>query len=181
MNIDLPITIGAALVGQPAPPLQAIKGWKNSPPLTLEELRGKVVLLEFWGHWCGPCVASMPELMKLYDEFKGQGLEVIAVHDDSAESIAEMDQKLTNTRKTLWSGRDLPFPVALDGGGESRVPYTSGTRRGKTNAAYGINEYPTTIAIGRDGRIIGSFELRSDDARERVMKLLAAEPPVGAP
>jgi len=50
----------------------------NGGPLTLASLRGKVVLLDFWGEWCGPCVGSMPYLMKLYDKYRDKGLEIIA-------------------------------------------------------------------------------------------------------
>src|SRR5829696_486322 len=111
-------------LGKPAPELRKIKAWKNTPgggPLTLAGLRGKVVLLDFWGHWCYPCCQEMPSLMKFYDEHRAQGLEVIAVHDDSVASIDEMDRLLSKVRKDLWAGRDLPFPVALDGGGPTRI------------------------------------------------------------
>src|SRR4029079_12949923 len=124
LQIDLTSDRLASLKGQPAPELRQIKGWKNGEPTTLEKLRGRWVLLDFWGYWCGPCVGAMPELVKLYDDFAKQGLTIIAVHDDSVASIAEMDEKLAPIKKELWGGHDLPFLIALDGGVELPISGT---------------------------------------------------------
>lgn len=172
LQLDLPANAIFQLLGRPAPEFKSIKGWKNGDPVKLAELHGRVVLLDFWGYWCGPCVASVPPLMKLHDEFKDKGLVIIAVHDDTAESIAEMDQKLTEDRKTVWGGRDLPFLIALDGGGPTRIKYSGGVRQGATNAEYGINSYPTSLLIGRDGNVIGEINVRGSDARSQVQKAI---------
>ena len=110
--------------------------------------------------------------MKLYDEFHDKGLVIVAVHDDSVGSIAEMDQKLQSIRARYWKGRDLPFVVALDGGGETRIVHSAGTTRGATTAAYGIRSFPTTLLIGRDGTLIGYVDPRGD-ARAEIQKRLA--------
>jgi thiol-disulfide isomerase/thioredoxin len=157
VELDMPPSRVAQLIGRPAPELAKINGWKNGGPVTLADLKGKVVLLDFWGHWCGPCVHGMPELMELYDEHKNHGFVVIAVHDDSVESIAEMDEKLAEIRKSIWKGRDLPFLVALDGGGPTPIRGTENTARGATTAAYGITGFPTQVLIGRDGRFAGYY------------------------
>jgi thiol-disulfide isomerase/thioredoxin len=175
LQIDLPPSTVAQLVGKPAPQLREIKGWINSEPLKIADLRGKLVLLDFWGYWCGPCVGSMPAMMKLYDQTRDKGLVIIAVHDDSLPSIAELNQKLDEIRQEAfpgWNGRNLPFPIALDGGGQTRIKYSSFTARGATTAAYGINSFPTTIAIGRDGNVIGEVSVRSDDGIRHIEELL---------
>jgi thiol-disulfide isomerase/thioredoxin len=171
LHVDLPLRrLPAELVGHPAPELRDIKAWKNGGPVTLAGLRGKVVLLDFWGYWCGPCMASMPELMKLHDRFKDKGLVIIAVHDDSIASIAEMDQKVETARKGIWGGRDLPFLVALDGGGRTRIPGTGIFIRGATDAAYNVSFYPTTLLIGKDGTVLREFEI--DDPPAEVEKVI---------
>ena len=109
LQLDLPPDQVTSLIGKVAPELRQIKAWKNGAPTTLENLRGKWVLLDFWGYWCGPCVGSMPDLMKLHEEFGDKGLVVIAVHDDSVDSVEELDKNLEATKKGLWKGRDLPF------------------------------------------------------------------------
>jgi thiol-disulfide isomerase/thioredoxin len=175
LQLDLPPDTVTQLIGRPAPEFRNIKGWEHGEPVKLADLRGKVVLLDFWGYWCGPCVGSMPNLMKLHDEFKDKGLVIIAVHDDSADSIADMEKKLETVRHQPWAGwgdRDLPFLVALDGGGPTRIKYSSATARGATTAAYGIHSFPTTVVIARDGRVVGGISVRAPDIRSQIQKLL---------
>jgi RNA polymerase sigma factor (sigma-70 family) len=138
--LDLPPTKVATLLGRPAPELRGITDWKNGEPVRLADLRGKVVVLDFWGHWCGPCLRAMPSLMALHDQFADRGLVVIAVHDKSVKSIAELDERLAAVRQRRWFGRDLPFLVALDGDGA-------------TTAAFGITTFPTSLLIDRDGNV----------------------------
>ena len=174
--IDLFPQSKVSLIGQPAPEIHDIRQWKNTTPLTLASLRGKVVLLDFWGEWCGPCVGSMPHLMKLYDKYNDKGLEIIALHDDSVPSIAEMDKRLAERRQKFWAGRDLPFPVALDSGGETRIRYTALTVRGVNTAAYGITTFPTTLIVGRDGKILGPINVRLEEAEQKVAAALGVDP-----
>jgi thiol-disulfide isomerase/thioredoxin len=179
LQIDLPPDTISRLTGQPAPELRSIKGWEHGGPVKLADLRGKVVLLDFWGYWCGPCVGAMPALMKLYDDSKDKGLVIIAVHDDSVDSIDEMERKLRDIRQKLWAGRDLPFLVALDGGGPTRVQYTGRSTPGATTAAYGVNIFPTTVAIGRDGRVVGDVSVQSPEGLQEIEKLLDDKTPAG--
>jgi len=81
--------------------------WFNTPtPLTLERLKGKVVLLDFWGKWCGPCVAKLPATQELHERFKDRGLVVIGVHSvDQAEGLAE-----------FLAAKKVSFPVVVDSG-----------------------------------------------------------------
>ncbi len=143
--IDLPPTKVASLMGHPAPELQRIAAWKNGGPVRLADLRGKVVVLDFWGHWCGPCLRAMPALMALHDQFGDRGLVVIAVHDGSVKSIAELDERIATARQRQWFGRDLPFLVALDGDGA-------------TTAAFGITTFPTSLLIDRDGNVVRQLD-----------------------
>jgi thiol-disulfide isomerase/thioredoxin len=172
LQLDLIPTRLARLTGQPAPELRDIKGWQNTDPLTLADLRGKVVLLDFWGYWCGPCIVAMPGLMDLYDQYRDEGLEIIAVHDDSVESIAEMQEKLEPIREQHWNGRDLPFPIALAGGGDTRIRGTARTTRGATPADYGIQSWPTAVLIARDGTVIGQFETRNPEIHQHIQNAL---------
>jgi beta-lactamase regulating signal transducer with metallopeptidase domain/peroxiredoxin len=166
----------AALVGKQAPELREIKDWKNGGPVQLADFKGKVVLLAFWGHWCGPCVEEMPRLIALHDRYAEDGLVIVAVHDDSVASIDEMDTKLEKVKEKYWMGRDLPFLVALDGGGEREVQGSDGVMvRGATTAAYGVSLFPTTVLIGRDGRVVGQFAASDLDDIKHLRTILGAK------
>jgi thiol-disulfide isomerase/thioredoxin len=172
LHLDLPPDQLTLLTGKPAPALRQIKAWKNGGPVALDQLRGKWVLLDFWGYWCGPCVGSMPALMELYDKYHDKGLVVIGVHDDSVASIDEMDKNLQITRKELWKGRDLPFPIALDGGGELPISGTERSTKGATHAAYGIQHWPTTILIDPQGNVVGEKSANDPKLKELLEKEL---------
>ena len=163
--VDLPPTKVATLLGRPAPELQRITAWKNGGSVRLADLRGKVVVLDFWGYWCGPCLRAMPALMALHDQFADKGLVVIAVHDRSVKSIAEMDERIASARQTQWFGRDLPFLVALDG-------------EGATTAAFGITSFPTTLLIDQKGNVVRRLDNgpgRPDENEAAISKLLGVD------
>ena len=192
LRFDFSPTIIAQLIGQTAPELAGIKGWENSGPLRLADLRGKVVILDFWGYWCGPCLQSLPSLAKIYDEFHGKGLEVIAIHNDSVNSIAEMDRKLAEAHHEWENDPDLkrdkievwdhiPFAIALDGGGATRVKYSDRSTRGTTTAKYGISFFPTTLLIDRNGIIVKRTDPRNVDFHDLVAKLIAEQTPTTRP
>jgi len=151
------------LVGKAAPDFRKIKAWKNSKPLTLAKLRGRYVLLDFWGYWCGPCVRDVPALMAIAKAFPEDKLMVVGIHDDSVGSVKEMDEKLSRAREKIWLGRDIPYPVAIDGGGDTTIEGTDVSARGATTAAYGITSFPTAVLIGPDGKVLGRFHAPSLD------------------
>lgn len=174
-----PIQMSAAalpfLKGKPAPELEGVVGWKGDK-VRLADLKGKYVLLEFWGYWCNPCVASMPVLFELHDKFKDKGLVVVGVHLDvegEVDTATKLDEKLVDIRKKLWKGRDLPFSVALCSG--ERVDHRGGEQR-RGGIQYGVLRYPTTILIDREGKVVGRFKARdAAEAVQAVEKLLAVK------
>jgi len=173
--LDLPADTLATLMGKTAPEFRNIKGWINSEPLKLAELRDKVVLLDFWGYWCGPCIAAMPNLMQLHDKFSKHGLIIIAVHDDSLGSIEELQQKLKALSEKRWSGQQIPFAIALDGGGKTKIEGTERSARGATTAAYGIQGWPTSVLIDKNGNVVKKFHPSNPDTIEELQDLLGVQ------
>jgi thiol-disulfide isomerase/thioredoxin len=164
----------ALLKGKPAPELADVVGWKGGA-VRLADLKGKIVLLEFWGYWCGPCAHAMPTLFELHDKFKDQGLAIVGVHldvDGDIDTAAKLDDKIAGIRKSLWKDRDLPFPVALCSG--KPVDGVGGALR-RGGAQYGIGGYPTTVLIGRDGKVVGKFVARDAQAAVEQMEKLLSE------
>ena len=68
----------AALIGKPAPDLN-IEEWTNGSALTADELKGKVVLLDFWAIWCGPCIATFPHLREWQEKYSEKGLVIVGM------------------------------------------------------------------------------------------------------
>ena len=155
-------------------PLTDVVGWKGEA-VKLADLKGKVVLLEFWGYWCGPCIGSMPVLIELHEKFAEKGLAIVGIHvdgDGEVDTAKKLDDKIAGFKKEVWKGKDLPFPVALTSG---RLDESSGTRGGLAEK-YGIRGYPSTILIDREGKVVGKFQARdSKEAIAAVEKLLKDE------
>ena len=101
-------------------------------PSSLSAYRGKVVFLNFWATWCGPCRAEIPSMERLYTELKDEGLAIVAVN--SQEPPEQVSAFVEET--------GMSFPVLLDS-------------TGKVGAAYGVRAIPTTYIIDPQGAIRG--------------------------
>jgi peroxiredoxin len=117
-------------VGFPAPDftLETLDGATTS----LAEQRGKVVIVNLWASWCGPCRAEMPAIQRLYDAQREEGLTVLALHgtfQDSEESARAFAQEL-----------GLSFPIVLD-------------RDGEVSRRYLLRALPSTFIVDRKGII----------------------------
>lgn len=110
----------------------------NGNMFNLADLRGKYVLLDFWGSWCVPCRKSHPHLKELYAKYKEQGFEIVGIAAD--------DRTPDAWRKAVKED-DLPWLQVLEGD-------PSGNNIGKQ---YDIMFYPTKILIDKNGKIIGRY------------------------
>lgn len=102
-------------------------------PIVLSELRGKVVLVNFWATSCPGCIKEMPELVETYKQYKDRGFEVVAV---------AMRYDPPNYVLNFVQTRHLPFPVALDVDGAHARAFGN------------VQLTPTSFIIGKDGSVI---------------------------
>lgn len=93
----------------PAPPLKGITAWINSPPLTWDQLKGKVVLIDFWTYSCINCIRTFPYLRRWYETYKDKNFIIIGVHTPEFEF-----EKDENNVKKAVQRFHLTYPIAMD-------------------------------------------------------------------
>ncbi len=118
--------------------------------IKLSSFKGKVVLIDFWASWCGPCRASNPGVVKLYSKYKTQGFEVLGVSVD--------------TKKDAW----------LKAIRQDKITYTQVINNGGENspaAVYGIRFIPSTFLLNKKGEIV-AIDMEANDLEKKVKALL---------
>jgi len=123
-------------------------------PLSIAKFKGKVVLVDFWATWCGPCVHELPNVLETYKKHHDKGFEIIGISLDK-----DKDKLLgfTESQKMSW-------PQFFDGKGWGN----------KLAVKYGVNSIPMTYLLDAEGKIIGK-SLRGDDLEQAVAKALASK------
>ena len=128
-----------ALIGETAPKV-SVKTWINGGPVTLEDLRGRVTLLEFWATWCKPCQEMFPKLKQLHERAATRGLEIIAItrhYLAYGGTEGAMQEELQLMGRTVTEhGVRFPVGVAEDE---------------RLQVIYGANGLPTAVLIDRQG------------------------------
>jgi len=120
--------------------------------ITLASLKGKVILLDFWASWCGPCRSSNKKLVKLYEKYKSQGFEIFGVSLD--------EQK-----------KDWEKAIAKDKISWLQVNDPRGSWNAKTAADWNISVLPTSFLINKKGDVV-AIDLEGKELEKRIIDLL---------
>jgi peroxiredoxin len=121
---------GGGTTGGQAPDFSVESLAKEGSTVTKASLKGKVLLVDFWATWCGPCKQAMPEFQRIYDKYKDQGLEVMGISSEPRTVVQRF--RLDNS---------FTYPLYLDDGGTA-------------HKAYEVTSIPLTIVIGKDGEVV---------------------------
>jgi thiol-disulfide isomerase/thioredoxin len=146
-----------AFVGQKAPEIKSGDAWINSSsPLKLEDLRGKVVLIDFWAYDCPFCAEAMPHVKAMHDKYSKDGLVVIGVHVpriDREKEIPKIREAVTKTQ--------IRFPVVVDNSFQIWSDYL-------------CNTWPSHFVVDQNGviQLSHSGTGRYEDTEKVIQKLL---------
>jgi|GEM_PF-416627 len=133
----------AMSVGSVPPDIKAVA--LDGSAVSLLEYRGKVVLVNFWASWCGPCVSELPALERLYQKLKPRGFVVLAVGiDDTRDNLAQSVKAL-----------GLTFPVAVD--------------TGDAKSDYKLTGVPETFLLDAQGKIMLMMDPDTGQASSRIL------------
>jgi thiol-disulfide isomerase/thioredoxin len=134
----------------------------QGPEFDLRALRGKVVLVDFWATWCGPCVAELPHVREVYDRYHARGFEVVGVSlDHSRDKLAEYVKE-----------KQIPWP---------QVFFDEEGKRGWANPLarrYEVTGIPEMFLVDQDGHVVPG-NVRGEELEPAVARLLGKEAPVG--
>ena len=122
-------------IGERAPEWH-VQYWTDGKARTLPDFRGKVVLLDFWGIWCHPCIGSLPSLERLKQKYEPRGVVFLSIHTPD-ETIDTIRRFLESKRFSLISGLDQGRTV----------------NDAETAKRYGAKGYPTLVMIDRQGNL----------------------------
>ena len=107
----------------------------ENKPVKLADLKGKVVILDFWATWCPPCLEEIPHFKKLHRQYSGQGLVILGV---------SLDEAGRDHVKEFMKENSIPYPIAMS---NEKIVEDFG----------GIRGIPTTFVIDRDGKIVSKL------------------------
>lgn len=149
----------AVKTGGDAPEFTGIDQWLNSAPLTMQQLKGKVVLVDFWTYSCINCANTLPYVKSWYDKYRQQGLVVIGVHTPEYPY-----ERSTDNVRTALKRFDIRYPVAQD-------------NRYATWDAYGNRYWPAAYLFDKNGKLAYTHfgEGAYQDTEAKIQQLLAAK------
>lgn len=124
----------------------------DGKPLSIAAFKGKVVLVDFWATWCGPCVRELPNVIKAYEKYHDKGMEIVGISlDNEEDALRAFMKKNKMTWQQYFDGKGWQNRLAVK---------------------YGVNSIPATYLLDKEGKIIAK-DLRGEELVAQLEKALA--------
>ncbi len=172
----------AAVIGKDAAPL-AVEVWANGTPLTESDLKDKVVLLDFWAVWCGPCIRTFPHLRELREKYADKGLVIIGLTryynytwDEEAGRAKRSAEKPANEEEEkLAHEKELKMLEQFAKSHDLHHRFAVQKDR-STSEYYGVTGIPHVVVLDQNQKVrlmrVGSGDANAHDVEEMIKKLL---------
>jgi thiol-disulfide isomerase/thioredoxin len=172
----------AGLSGKAAPAINAVKVLGGPADFSLTRYQGKVVVLDFWATWCGPCRQIIPDLVKLQEKHAADGLQVLGVtrfygygsdfdedsklphggkavgsSSDPAKKLSQADELKVN--ENFIKAFNLNYPIVF-------------SEETLAKEGFGVLGIPTVFVIGRDGKVVGHAVGSGAESHEKLVKMI---------
>ncbi len=160
-TVSIPVMFTPVAVGALAPDFTAPD--ENGKMKSLSDLRGQIVLLDFWASWCGPCRRENPNVVEVYDRYKAKGFTVMSVSLDGMDSRTAARMPDPTAQKEYIAGQKKRWLSAIAQDNLKWDNHVSDLKKWESGPArtYGVRSIPATFLIDKDGKI--AFAAVSDD------------------
>ena len=157
-------------VGEPAPDI--VLPGVDGKTRKLSDLKGKVVLLDFWASWCGPCRKANPHVVDVYQKYKDKGFDVFSVSLDGLDTRSKQRMKSEDQIKMQMDRSKERWLAAIKKDNLTWDSHVSDLKKWESApaATYGVRSIPKTFLIGRDGNIV--YVNPRNNLEEQVKKFL---------
>ncbi len=136
----------SGLQGRENPPALKLADWENSSELNLEDLKGKIVILDFWATWCGVCIRQIPVHNRIHEKYPDDVVIIGLCHPGGSDKMLKVMKE-----------KGIKYPIAIDHGS-------------KTIKSYNVDGYPDYYFIDRDGKLVLA-DCKTEDV-EKVLEIL---------
>lgn len=171
----------AALIGKPAP-AWAVEEWANGSPLSADDLKGKVVLLDFWAIWCGPCIATFPHLREWQEKYSEKGLVIVGMTRYYNYKWDEESKKPVRGKEKDEVSHEEEQAMLKQFAEFHHLGHRFAIQTEEHSAAedFVVNGIPHVVVIDRQGIVrmirVGSGSKNAKAVHDMIEKLLADKP-----